>query len=89
MTTREAEWDPAEQAKMLALAQLRRDECEGCGGYLPETTDRANEGRYDALGPFLCYSCEALGRARDGFAEGRKNSPVHNMSRWSMSLRKG
>jgi hypothetical protein len=78
------EWDPDQQALILALAQHRREECEGCGGYLPETTAAANEGRFDVVGPFMCHSCEALGRAREGFTK-----PMHNKNRWSVRLRKG
>lgn len=74
---------------MLALAQIRDETCDGCGGHLPETTVKANEPLYEALGPFLCYSCEALGRARAGFAEKRAKNPVHNMNRWLIRMRKG
>jgi hypothetical protein len=89
VTTREPEWDPDQQALILALAQHRREECDQCGGYLPETTDSANEGRYEVVGPFLCHSCEALGRTRAGFAQSREKNPVYNMNRWSSRLRKG
>ena len=89
MTTREAEWDPQQQALILALAQHRDETCDGCGGHLPETTAAANEGRYDATGPFLCHSCEALGSARNAFAKAREQNPPHNMNRWSVRLRKG
>lgn len=89
MTTREAEWDPQQQALILALAQHRQETCDGCGGHLPETTDPANEARYDVVGPFLCFRCEAIGRGRDGFAQSREKNPVHNMNRWSAHLRKG
>ena len=88
VTTREVEWDPDQQALILALAEYRKQICEGCNGYLPETTVPANEGRYDVVGPFLCHSCEALGRTRTGFAQSREKNPVHNMNRWSVSLRK-
>ncbi len=89
MTTREVEWDGDQQALILGLHLKRREDCDSCGGHLPETTDPANEGRYEAVGPFLCYSCEALGTKRDSFAKARENNPVHNMSRWSIRLRKG
>ena len=82
------EWTPDQQALILGLALKRREECDGCGGYLPETTSPANEPLYEASGPFICYSCEALGRARAGVAERRAKNPLHNMNRWSVRLRK-
>lgn len=88
MTTRDVEWDAGQQALILALALHRAEECDRCGGYLPETTNPANEGRYEATGPFMCHSCEALGRAHAAKAEARQNNPIYNMNRWSSRLRK-
>ena len=87
--TREVEWDQDQQALILALAEYRAETCDQCGGYLPETTLKANEGHYEAVGPFMCHSCEALGRAKAAKAEARRKNPIYNMNRWSMRLRKG
>ena len=89
VTTRDVEWDGDQQALILGLHLKRREDCDRCGGYLPETTDPANEGRYEAVGPILCHSCEALGRSTGSFAAAREKNPVHNMTRWSIRLRKG
>ncbi len=89
VTTREVEWDDDQQALILALALYRREHCDQCGGYLPETTDKANEYGYEAVGPFMCHSCEAMGKARDESVKAHEKNPIHNMSRWSIRLRKG
>jgi hypothetical protein len=91
VTSREVEWTPDQQALILALDLMRQLACNECGGYLPETTDPANERFYEPAGPFLCYSCEALGRTRAQVAKRREetHTPIYNMSRWSVRLRKG
>lgn len=86
MTTREAEWDPMEQAKMLALAQLRQETCDGCGRPLAESTLKANEFAYDVT-PVPCHACERVAAARDNYMENnRKHSAP---ARWSIDFRKG
>lgn len=43
---------------MLALLDYEAQQCL-CGGYLPETTDPANEGKYRTEPPLRCFRCEA------------------------------
>jgi hypothetical protein len=85
VTRVEPEWDAQQQAWMLALGRYRQETCNGCDGYLPETTDPENDGRYQTTGPFLCHRCEAIGRARNQFVKDR--SGVINASRWVAELR--
>ncbi|MBB3666395.1 MULTISPECIES: hypothetical protein [Prauserella salsuginis group] len=59
MTTCESEWDEDSRAHVLALLAVEEQTCR-CGGYLPETSDPANEGRYTASPPVRCYRCEVL-----------------------------
>ncbi len=51
---------------MLALAQLRKGECSGCGHPLIESTDPANEFRYRVDPPTRCHACDALQLAYEG-----------------------
>lgn len=59
ITTREAEWDDDSRAHVLALLEAEAQTCR-CGGWLPETTDPENEGRYRARPPVRCHRCDAL-----------------------------
>lgn len=45
---------------MLAYLDWEALTCSGCGGYLPETTDADNDGRYVAGVPHRCYRCHAI-----------------------------
>src|SRR5690606_3854254 len=60
VTTREPEWDDESRAYVLALAEYERSVCGGCGGWLPETTDPKNEGRYVSKGAIRCHRCDVL-----------------------------
>ena len=64
VTTREPEWDDESRAYVLALAEYERSVCGGCGGWLPETTDPKNEGRYVSKGAIRCHRCDVLHAAR-------------------------
>lgn len=60
MTRREAEWDDEERANVLSLIEHEGQQCAGCGGYLPETTDPANESRYQTDLPRRCFRCDGI-----------------------------
>lgn len=60
MTTVESEWNDEQRALVLALGQYETQLHAGCGGYLPDTTDPANEGRYRAGVPNRCHKCTAI-----------------------------
>lgn len=85
MTRREVEWDRDQQALMLALGLLRRQTCKGCGEHLPETTDIANEYRYEAEGPYLCHGCETVGAAHRRYTT--EHPDVTDAGRWVISRR--
>lgn len=48
---------------MLALARHRDLSCKGCGGWLPETTEREADGAYVVEPPVRCHRCAAFGAA--------------------------
>lgn len=51
-------WLPADRRWALALLEVEADTCPGCGQPLSQSTDRENEGAYDAT--FLaCHGCRA------------------------------
>lgn len=69
MTAREPEWDEKERAKILAYLDYESQVCTGCGGYLPETTAKENEGRYHAGIPGRCHRCDALQAQQDSYGK--------------------
>lgn len=80
MTTREQEWDEQEQGLMLALAEWERLTCNGCGGWLPETTAKENDGAYAPPKPIRCHCCEALAISQE--LRGDKERP--QAQRWPL-----
>lgn len=68
VVTREAEWDPDEQALMLAL-HLYRAQTGPCGHYLPDSTAEDAEGRYEVPLPTRCHACTALAQAQAGYED--------------------
>lgn len=85
IATTEVEWDQDEQALMLALEEYRLLYCDGCGGSLEETMNPENEFAYTAKGPWLCWGCQAVGRARDRFVETHPNAT--RPDRWMLEKR--
>jgi hypothetical protein len=69
VTTVEPEWNDEQRGLMLALARYQSLLHGPCGGYLPETTDRANEGAYKATAPSRCHKCTAIGEAAGPYRE--------------------
>ncbi len=54
------EWDEEQQAIMLALAKYRALSCRGCGGWLPETTEKEAAHAYQVEQPIRCHRCAAF-----------------------------
>lgn len=82
MTRREAEWTDEERANVLALLAYESQLCQ-CGGYLPETTDPANEDRYRADLPKRCHRCNAVQQRQAEYSEA--NRP-RALTVWPVSL---
>ena len=68
VVTREAEWDPEEQALMLAL-HLYEAQLGPCGHYLPESTAADAEERYSVPEPSRCHACTAVAAARGPYRD--------------------
>jgi hypothetical protein len=75
VTVREPEWGEKERAKVLAYLEYEAQVCSGCGGWLPETTARENEGRYHAELPGRCHRCDALQLRQDEYANDKVKRP--------------
>lgn len=58
-------WTVEDVELALALADYEADCCPGCGSALKETTDPANEERYDARVTARCHRCTALAIVTD------------------------
>lgn len=67
VTTRESEWDDEERGNVLALLEYERQLCSGCGGYLPETTDK--NASYTAGLPVRCYRCDVIQSKQDEYKD--------------------
>lgn len=65
ITFTEEEWDPQQQAWMLALHVLETDRCPGCGGRWSDTTHPDNQDAYTVPDPVRCHSCTAKSIAED------------------------
>jgi len=83
VTTRDAEWDDSNRSEVLALLDFEEKSCSHCGGWLPDTTDPKNEGKYQALDPIRCHRCTALHSKRADY-----NEPHHQaLVLWPTDLR--
>jgi hypothetical protein len=60
-STVEVEWDDEERGWILALGEHDADICNGCGGYLSETTDP--NAVYVIDPPVRCHRCTMRGYA--------------------------
>jgi hypothetical protein len=60
----EVEWDEEQQAITLALGRYRELCCPGCGGWLPETTDKDAKDTY-AVELLRCHRCSAHAMAAE------------------------
>jgi hypothetical protein len=65
---------------MLALAEWERLTCNGCGGWLPETTALENSDNYAPPKPIRCHCCEALAISQ----ELRSSKERPQVQRWPM-----
>jgi len=70
---------------VLALAEYRYVFCGNCGHDLNETMASENEFAYKATGPWLCWACQAIGRARERYIE--QHPHVVNPDRWQVEKR--
>lgn len=63
VTTREPEWDDEQRAHVLALLEVEALTHDACGGFLPDTTGEAADGRFEAELPVRCHKCTARAEA--------------------------
>lgn len=84
-TTRESEWDAEQQATMVAYVEYRSLLHEACGGYLPETTDAANEDAYRVSAAHRCHKCTAIARGSKPYV----NSPQSSALLFPVEYKKG
>lgn len=84
MTRREPEWTEAERGKVLALLDYEGQCCPGCGGYLPDTTDPANQFAYEADNPNRCHACTALQVKQGAYSEQKY---AQALVQWPVRLR--
>jgi hypothetical protein len=77
---REPEFDDEDRSWFLGLALCRQLTCQGCGGWLLDTTEH-DAGHYRADAPYACGSCVALGVAQRRYGEDYPND-LH-ATRWS------
>lgn len=55
-----ADWSDDDRGWALAWIEHEAAKCPGCGGWLAETTDPANDDAYVADLPVRCFRCSAL-----------------------------
>lgn len=84
MTTREAEWNEEQRGFVLAYLTYEAQVCHGCGGWLPETTNGDNDGRYQVGTPGRCYRCTAIHKKQEGY---EKQSP-RELVLWPAELKR-
>ena len=78
-------WTEDDRAWVLALAEWEASRCPGCNGWLAETTDPANDGRYNEEPPVRCFRCDALHRRQDDY----KDHPNRSAQvLWPVTLRR-
>ncbi|WP_037355406.1 hypothetical protein [Amycolatopsis orientalis] len=66
----------------MAFLEYEALVCHGCGGFLPETTDADNAGKYVADLPHRCHRCDALAKQQEAYADSPQPNalkvwPVH------------
>ncbi|TDE02831.1 hypothetical protein [Jiangella asiatica] len=86
MTTREVEWDDAEQDWMRALSQYRATLCPLCGRPIEVCTDPANEMRWRSGLPTRCHATTAVLQAQEGLGKKKKQSRHTGALLWSAEL---
>ncbi|MFF4600552.1 hypothetical protein [Amycolatopsis sp. NPDC001319] len=73
---------------VLAYLDFEQLSCVGCGGYLPETTDVENEGRYVAEPPGRCHRCDAIERQRKEYEDDETVPFPRALVVWVANLRR-
>jgi hypothetical protein len=76
VTSREAEWNQPQRDLVLGLLEYEAQVCHGCGGWLPETTAKENEGRYQVEPPGRCHRCAAIHVKQEGYEDQKPRSLV-------------
>lgn len=84
MTSREAEWDQEQRDLVLGLLEYEAQVCHGCGGWIPETTNGENDGRYVVDPPGRCFRCKAIHAKQEDYEKQNPRSLVI----WLARLRK-
>jgi hypothetical protein len=76
------EWDEKERSRVLALLEYESQQCSGCGGWMPETTDP--DARFEASPPYRCYRCDAVYRLRNSkeYSPERVKGPIEALQIW-------
>lgn len=54
---------------MLALDAYEASVCDGCGGYLPETTAAEADEGYTVGTPIRCHRCTAIAQKAEAYGE--------------------
>lgn len=80
---REPEFNEDDQAWFLALATCRQLTCDGCAGWLPDTTVGEVED-WTVPAPWRCKRCTAIAFRQEVYAE--QNKHVH-ATRWTAERR--
>lgn len=62
-------WTDEDRAWALALADIERDACPGCGEPWSESSDKDSEGQYTAE-VLRCHACAAGAAKASAFQEG-------------------
>jgi hypothetical protein len=78
------EWDEQQQAHALALRLYRTMTCDGCGGWLPDTTTDADAELYRVPPPHRCGACTAVAMAMERHAQDHKHMQA---TRWRAERR--
>jgi hypothetical protein len=81
VTRREPEWDDDQRALLLGLAAYEEQVCAGCGGWLPDTTDRDADDGYTVDAPTRCHRCTAIGHAAKRYADADQPQALYFVAR--------
>jgi hypothetical protein len=74
--TQEAEWTDEDRRLALELQEYEAGLCPGCSTPMSETTDPANEYRYEAKLPLRCHRCTTSERAMKQYEENEAPSAL-------------
>lgn len=69
---------------MLALTDQHALTCDGCGGWLPDTTAREADDGYRGVMTARCHACTAIAIAQEQHAAGSRHM---HATRWTAERR--